>query len=119
MSGVVVVSEFNEYKKAIEEKIEAISKEIEGLKENIKTLPLEAISKEIEGLKVEVEALKMTGEALPKLEPEIVSKINMAMKDLLEKLGDVLSKLSEDGINAKVFWNSNFGIFKIYFSKEQ
>jgi regulator of replication initiation timing len=119
MSGVIVVSEFNEYKKAIEEKIEAISKEIEGLKENIKTLPLEAISKEIDGLKVEVEALKMTGEALPKLEPETVSKINVAMKDLLEKLGDVLSRLAEDGINAKVIWNSNFGVFKIYFLKEQ
>jgi regulator of replication initiation timing len=119
MSGVVVISEFENYKKAIEEKIENISKEIETIKENIQKLPLEMIFKEIDGLKVEVEALKMTGEALPKLEPETVSKINVAMKDLLEKLGDVLSRLAEDGINAKVIWNSNFGIFKIYFSKEQ
>jgi regulator of replication initiation timing len=119
MSGVVVISEFENYKKAIEEKIENISKEIETIKENIQKLPLEMIFKEIDGLKVEVEALKMTGEALPKLEPETVSKINVAMKDLLEKLGDVLSRLAEDGINAKVIWNSNFGIFKIYFLKEQ
>jgi regulator of replication initiation timing len=118
MSGVVVISEFENYKKAIEEKIENISKEIETIKENIQKLPLEMIFKEIDGLKVEVEALKMTGEALPKLEPETVSKINVAMKDLLEKLGDVLSRLAEDGINAKVIWNSNFGIFKIYFLKQ-
>jgi len=119
MSGVVVISEFNEYKKAIDEKITNILNEINAIKENIKNLPIEKISKEIDGLKVEVEALKMTGEALPKLEPETVSKINVAMKDLLEKLGDVLSRLAEDGINAKVIWNSNFGIFKIYFLKEQ
>jgi archaellum component FlaC len=119
MSGVIVVSEFNEYKKAIDEKITNIFNEINAIKENIQKLPIQDISKEIDGLKVEVEALKMTGEILPKLDPAIVSKINVAMKDLLEKLGDVLSNLAEDGINAKVIWNSNFGIFKIYFSKEQ
>jgi DNA repair exonuclease SbcCD ATPase subunit len=118
MSGVVVISEFENYKKAIEEKIENISKEIETIKENIQKLPLEMIFKEIDGLKVEVEALKMTGEALPKLEPETVSKINEAMRDLLDKLGYVLSKLAEANINAKVIWNADYGVFKIYFLKQ-
>jgi len=117
MSGVITVLEFDEYKKAIEDKITNILNELNTIKENIKTLPIEAISKEIEGLKIDIEALKMTGEALPKLDPETVSKINEAMKDLLEKLGYVLSKLAEDGINAKVIWNSDYGIFKIYFLK--
>jgi archaellum component FlaC len=119
MSGIITKLEFDEYQKAIDEKITNILNEINAIKENIQKLPIQDISKEIDGLKVEVEAIKMSGEALTKLDEATVLKINEGMKDLLEKLGYVLSKLAEANINAKVIWNADYGVFKIYFLKEQ